>query len=269
MIICRREGAGAGAAFETDAPSPTPLHSACVARDGGGRALLTLADDDVGMKNGPQQVCLISQDDKTQVRLGISAPNKQAPILMQVEYRVTLPDHDWVIAERHKLIPSVYAGIIIQPNGEGRPDAVSYSGPTYVAIRSGEHCSASLKSHASDLKRLLDLTDFQISTKTPQGHVKPVFIITVDGGPDENPRYPFIANAINHFIELNLDILFIVTNAPERSTYNKVERRMAPLSHELAGLVLPYDYFGTHLNDQNEMMISSWKRKISNKREKF
>ena len=32
------------------------------------------------------------------------------------------------------------------------------------------------------------------------------------------------------------------------SAYNYVERRMAPLSRELAGVILPYDSFGNHLN---------------------
>lgn len=87
---------------------------------------------------GPNQVCLLSQDDKSRVPIGLKAAQKQSPLLMHLEYKVTLPDHDWVIAERHKLIPSVYAGIIIKPNGLGQPEAVSYSGPTYIAIRSGQ-----------------------------------------------------------------------------------------------------------------------------------
>ena len=33
---------------------------------------------------------------------------------MHLEYKLTLPDHDWVVAPRHKLIPSVYAGIKIE-----------------------------------------------------------------------------------------------------------------------------------------------------------
>ena len=36
---------------------------------------------------------------------------------------------------------------------------------------------------------------------------------------------------------------------PGQSAYNIVERRMAPLSHDLAGLILPHDHFGSHLND--------------------
>ena len=170
---------------------------------------------------GPDQVVFLSQDDKSRVPIGLTAAKRQAPMLMHMQYRVSLPDHDWVIAERHKLIPSVYAGIIIQPDGDGRPESVSYSGPTYIAIRSGKHCSSTAETHAVDLQRLLELESFQSFVKTREGTVKPVMIITVDGGPDENPRYTHvIANAIKHFKEFNLDALYIATNAPGRSAYN-------------------------------------------------
>ena len=80
---------------------------------------------------------------------------------------------------------------------------------------------------------------------------KPVRIITCDGGPDENPRYPkTIECAIDQFIEHDLDALFIATNAPGRSAFNRVERRMAPLSRELAGLLLEHEHFGSHLDSQ-------------------
>lgn len=59
---------------------------------------------------GPKEVFFISQDDKARIPLGITAANKQCAILMHLDYRVVLPDHDWVKAEKHKLIPSVYAG---------------------------------------------------------------------------------------------------------------------------------------------------------------
>jgi len=61
--------------------------------------------------------------------IGIPAANKQAPMLMHMEYRVKLPDHDWVVAAGHKLIPSVYAGTEIKPNAIGNRQAVSHSGP--------------------------------------------------------------------------------------------------------------------------------------------
>lgn len=88
---------------------------------------------------GPNEVFFLSQDDKAKVSIGVTAAKKQAPILMHMEYKVTLPDHDFVVAAKHKLTPSVYAAIVIKPNGFGKPEAVTYSGPTYIAVRSGIH----------------------------------------------------------------------------------------------------------------------------------
>lgn len=50
----------------------------------------------------------------------------------------------------------------------------------------------------------------------------------------------------------NLDALFLATNAPGRSAFNRVERRMAPLSRELAGLILPHDHYGSHLDSSGK-----------------
>ncbi|XP_071575574.1 uncharacterized protein [Temnothorax nylanderi] len=215
---------------------------------------------------GPAQVFFLSQDDKARIPIGKTAVEKQAPFLMHMEYRVRLPDHDWVVAEKHKLIPSVYAGIKITPEGMGKPEAVTYSGPTYIAIRSGKHSSSSARTHGLDLERLMELKEFQSLAKTDDNRVKPVVIITVDGGPDENPRFPqVISHAISHFQKFDLDAVFIVTNAPGRSCFNRVERRMAPLSHQLSGVVLPYDSFGNHLDDQrrtidDELELQNFKK---------
>ncbi|BFZ05261.1 hypothetical protein BsWGS_08300 [Bradybaena similaris] len=206
--------------------------------------------EEVASMLGPREVCFISQDDKARVPIGLTAANKQAPLLMHVEYRITLPDHDWVVAARHKLIPSVYAGIEIQKDGQGKPEAVTYSGPTYIAIRSGKHCSSSAYAHGLDYERLLELEEFDSLTKDPSNKlVKPVLIMSVGGGPDENPRYQKVIDvAIHHFVKQNLDAFFIATNAPGRSAFNRVERRMAPLSRELSGLILPHEHFGSHLD---------------------
>ena len=79
---------------------------------------------------GPRNVFFGSFDDKARVAIGITAANKQAPLLMHLKSRVQLPDHDWVVAKKHKLSTSVHAGIKIDSNGMGNKDAVSYSGPT-------------------------------------------------------------------------------------------------------------------------------------------
>lgn len=137
---------------------------------------------------GPAQVVFISQDDKAKVPIGLTAARKQAPMMMHLEYRVKLPDHDWVVAPKHKLTPSVYGAMIIKERGLGSPDAVTYSGPTYVAIRSLKHSPSNASTHAEDLKTLLNLKDFEPIVKTADKQIKPVLIISVDGGPDENPR---------------------------------------------------------------------------------
>lgn len=100
----------------------------------------------------PGHVFFLSQDDKAKVPIGLTAANKQSSLVMHVEYRVSLPDHDFVIGGQHKLCPSVYAGIDIKNGGLGKPNAtyftyVTYSGPTYVAIRSCKHSSSSAYGH--------------------------------------------------------------------------------------------------------------------------
>ncbi|ESN94336.1 hypothetical protein HELRODRAFT_164161 [Helobdella robusta] len=103
-----------------------------------------------------------------------------------------------VVADRHKLIPSVYAGCVIK---DGR---ATYSGPTMISIRSSKHDKSSAATHVADFN----------------------------------------------------------THAPGHSAYNAVERRMAPLSHDLSGLILPYDYFGSHLDTNSKTIDPELKKLI-------
>lgn len=205
--------------------------------------------DELASFLGPGDVAKISIDDKARVPLGIAAATAQAPLLMHMEYRVRLPDHDWAVADKHKLIPSVYAGVEIKKEGFGDKGAVTYSGPTHVSVRSGKHSKSTAYSHARDLDRVFELEEFKYLLTKPDGSTKPILILTVDGGPDENPRFQKnIEIAIHHFIKKKLDCLFIATNAPGRSAFNIVERRMAPLSRQLSGVVLSHEHFGSHLD---------------------
>lgn len=200
---------------------------------------------------GPENVFYLSQDDKCRVPLGLTAANKQAPIVMHMEYTVTLADHDFAIASGHKLIPSVYACCVIDDTRMGEPQAVTYSGPTYIAIRSAKHSSSTSCTHSSDFERLKTVPAFEKFLKDAKGDVKPIVIISTDGGPDENPRFSkVISHAVHKFKKNNLDALFLVTNAPGRSAFNQVERRMAPLSKEMAGLIIPHNVCGSHLRGQ-------------------
>ncbi len=54
---------------------------------------------------GNDVVFFLSQDDKCKVPIGLPAAKIQAPMLMHLDYRVRLPDHDWTVAPRHQLTP--------------------------------------------------------------------------------------------------------------------------------------------------------------------
>jgi len=56
-------------------------------------------------------------------------------------------------------------------------------------------------SHGLDFERLLHLKEFEDMTRSGIDRlVKPVFVFTVDGGPDEKPRYQKVIRvAIHHF----------------------------------------------------------------------
>ncbi|CAG8816739.1 22673_t:CDS:2, partial [Dentiscutata erythropus] len=80
---------------------------------------------------------------------------------------------------------------------------------------------------------------------------KPVVVLISDSGPNENPRYrKTIQMMIEHFDKYNLDTIIVVCFAPHQSASNLVERQMVPLSHDLAGVILPHDTFGSHLDAQ-------------------
>ena len=49
-----------------------------------------------------------------------------------------------------------------------------------------------------------------------------------------------------------MDAFFLATNAPGRSAFNRVERRMVKLSKELSGVILQHDKFGSHLDGKGE-----------------
>jgi hypothetical protein len=97
------------------------------------------------------------------------------------------------------------------------------------------------------------LPEFETTMKTTGGQVKPVVLILVDGRLDENLRYAkALGVAIGHFRRYNLDAIFFTCHAPGQSAYNAIERRMAPLSHDIAGLILPHDHYGSHLDSRGK-----------------
>ena len=83
---------------------------------------------------GPAEVTFHLQDDKAKVTIGLTAATKQAPMLRHMEYQVTLPDHDFVVAPKHKLTPSVIDDMKLVKSKDLTNDPVTYSGATYIGI---------------------------------------------------------------------------------------------------------------------------------------
>ena len=108
-----------------------------------------------------------------------------------------------------------------------------------IKIRSGKHDGSSAQSHHADFEDIM---------RDP-GYHKPIVFLSVDGGPDEKPRFPkTLAYAIQKFKTYDFDFLMVTTHAPGNSAFNFVERRMAALSKELAGIELHHDHCGSHLD---------------------
>jgi len=118
-------------------------------------------------------------------------------------------------------------------------------------------------SHGLDFERLLRFKGFEDMTRSGiDWLVKPIFVFTVDGGPDENQRYQKIIKvAINHFVQHDLDALFIAANSSGRSTFNRVERKMPPLSRKLNGLILRHDHYGSHLDKKGSIVDPQLEKK--------
>ena len=78
-----------------------------------------------------------------------------------------------MVAQRHKLIPSVYSVCEVKLNGD-----VSYSGDTFVRIRSSKRDSSSSYTHAYGMREL-----FKFNLISP----KSILFLTTDGASDEPP----------------------------------------------------------------------------------
>ena len=126
---------------------------------------------------GPSTALFLTNDNKARLPIGLAAASLQYPILMHLKYKVRLVDHNFVVPQRHKRIPSVYGVCEVKPNGD-----VSCSGDKFVRIRSGKHDSSNPYTHAYDMREL-----FKYNLINP----KTILLLTTDSASDEAPRYFF------------------------------------------------------------------------------
>ena len=93
---------------------------------------------------------------------------------------------------------------------------------------------------------------------------KPIPLMETDGAQDEAPCNPKpLVVEISLFKELKLDALLHGINPSGMSAYNPVERRMASLSHDISGIILPHDHFGIYLDTCRKPRTSSWRKGTS------
>ena len=91
---------------------------------------------------------------------------------------------------------------------------------------------------------------------------RPIFLLSTDGAQDEAPRFPkSLRAAVFLFKYLGLDVYIHATNAAGLSAFNPCERRMAPLTHALVGLILEAFHFGTHLDGSGNTMDTELEEK--------
>ena len=162
---------------------------------------------------GPEQVTFHSMDDKAKVPIGITGVKKQTLLVTNMEYQIILFDHDFVVVSKQKLILSVIGDMKVVKSKGVTNDAVSYSGPPYISIRSAKHFDFFALHHLRYMNRLQLLPEFTDSFQDKSSKEKKVMIVTVDGSPDENPRYANTINcAIDYFNEHDLDAHFVATD---------------------------------------------------------
>ncbi|CAB4422741.1 unnamed protein product [Rhizophagus irregularis] len=195
------------------------------------------------------EAVIISQDDKAKVGLGTPAVGRTFKTVQTVNEPVIIEDHDFPVGSKMKLIPSVY--LTIDPTDSSN---TLRTGKLSIFIRPEYFIGTSSETHIADLESIVSNEEFFTIIKKDD-EVKPIWILLVDGGPDENPKH--MKNIIQYahlFRALNLDYLTVRTHAPGQSAYNPVERGMASLSAKLAGITLPVNEFSSHLDSQGNVI---------------
>ena len=129
------------------------------------------------------EAIIISQDDKAKVGLGVPAVGRTFKTIQTVNEPVTVEDHDFPFGSKIKLIPSVY--LIINP---GDSSDTLRTGQLSIFIRPEYFIGTSSTTHMADLESIISNEIFSATLKQ-ENKVKPILILFVDGGPDENPKH--------------------------------------------------------------------------------
>ena len=172
----------------------------------------------------------------------MAAVGRTFKALQTVNEPVSVPDHNFPKALKHKLILSVY--LIINPSNTN--DSLR-SGKMWIFIRPELFLDTTCKTHVVDLTKIVKEESFHEFTHY-ENSIKLFWYLLTDGRPDENPQ--FLANILKYlllFKKHDLDYLTVQTHASGQSAYNLVERSMSTLSDKLVGIELDAFVFSKHL----------------------
>src|SRR6266498_3071178 len=124
---------------------------------------------------------IISQDNKAKIGLGVPAVGRTFRTLQSINEPVSVADYDFPIGSEQKLIPSVY--LMIKPD-ESKDEL--RTGQLAIFIRPQRSIGTSSLIHMQDLESLTLDSKYDDILKT-NGQIRPIWMLLVDGGPDENP----------------------------------------------------------------------------------
>ncbi|CAG8791896.1 5087_t:CDS:2, partial [Gigaspora margarita] len=171
---------------------------------------------------------IISQDDKAKVSLDVLAVGRTFKTIQTINEPVSVADYDFSVGSKMKLIPSIY--LIIDLVNSNNSFCLSQLA---IFFRPKYFVGTMLLTHMSDLESIIFNQQFAIAIMK-ENKVKPVWVLLVDGEPDENPKY--------------------MKNIIQQSAYNSVKHSMASLFEKLAGIMLSIDEFRSHLDSQEKVL---------------
>ncbi|CAG8459489.1 22371_t:CDS:2 [Cetraspora pellucida] len=131
-----------------------------------------------------EHYCLISvKNNKAKVPLGITAVRRTFRVLQTIRKLVIVSDYNFPIGVQQKLIPLVY--LIISPNDT---NVMLRNSQLSIFIHPQYGVGTSSTTHMQDLDLLVKDSHLDGMLKI-ENKIKPIWVLLVDGGPDENPYH--------------------------------------------------------------------------------
>ena len=159
-------------------------------------------------------------------------------------------DHDFPVDSKFHIIPSGTLQILydteetpgLVQDTQGRDHvATSRSGKLTIVNRSAKFMGSNSQTHMNDVYRIMNETE-RASSSEP----KLILWIIADGGPDWNVKSPLALMSYGRlFRRLKKDVLGVSMPAPGHSRANEIERKWAPVTNLVAGVVLSASLPGT------------------------